>query len=150
MDKFGARTKKWRLNLCRNRYVINAPISRVLPTPVANAKQRDGKSRSKSVTVLNSDCIVFSALLMSSCKEPDTTLSSANNSATLARISTESRCGARRLRRFARAFTSEFIGYGSPRQPPRITAWSRPCSSFVHWWERPRRAQGIGALPADF
>src|SRR6266550_2677112 len=104
MVKFGARTKKWRLNLCRNRYVINAPISRVLPTLVANAKQRDGKSRS----------------------------------------------GARRLRRFAIAFTSEFIGYGSPRQPPRITAWSRPCSSFVHWWERPRRAQGIGALPADF
>ena len=33
---------------------MNAPISRVLPTPVASAKQSDGNSRSKSVTVGNS------------------------------------------------------------------------------------------------
>ena len=33
----------------RNRYVINAPISRVLPTPVATAKHIQGKSRSKSL-----------------------------------------------------------------------------------------------------
>ena len=30
---------------------MNAPINRVLPTPVASAKQSDGNSRSKSVTV---------------------------------------------------------------------------------------------------
>ena len=29
---------------------MNAPMSRVLPTPVASAKQSDGKSRSKSST----------------------------------------------------------------------------------------------------
>ena len=32
---------------------MKAPISRVLPTPVARAKQSEGKSRSKSVRVGN-------------------------------------------------------------------------------------------------
>ena len=36
---------------------MNAPISRVLPTPVARAKQTDGNSRSKSVTVGHSALI---------------------------------------------------------------------------------------------
>ena len=40
---------------------MNAPISRVLPTPVAKAKHKDGKSRSKSVKVGNS---AFSAASM--------------------------------------------------------------------------------------
>ncbi|MCY1241914.1 hypothetical protein D9M72_548420 [compost metagenome] len=33
---------------------MNAPISRVLPTPVASAKHREGNSRSKSSRVVNS------------------------------------------------------------------------------------------------
>ena len=40
---------------------MNAPISRVLPTPVASAKQSDGNSRSKSVTDGNSLRIAASA-----------------------------------------------------------------------------------------
>ena len=42
---------------------MNAPISRVLPTPVASAKQSDGNSRSKSVTVGNSLRMTSSACL---------------------------------------------------------------------------------------
>jgi len=37
------------------RQAMKARVSRVSPTPVARAKQRDGKSRSKSVTVEYSD-----------------------------------------------------------------------------------------------
>ena len=40
---------------------MKAPISRVLPTPVASAKQSDGNSRSKSVTDGNSVRMASSA-----------------------------------------------------------------------------------------
>jgi len=40
---------------------MKAPINRVLPTPVASAKQSDGNSRSKFVTPGNSLWIAASA-----------------------------------------------------------------------------------------
>jgi hypothetical protein len=44
---------------------MKAPMSRVLPTPVAKAKHSDGNSRSKSVTVGNSLRIAASAAVRS-------------------------------------------------------------------------------------
>src|ERR1035437_2675550 len=74
---------------------MNAPISRVLPTPVARAKHRDANSRSKSVTEGNALWIACNAWAAS------VSLLSGSNSQTLSRISSESRCGWRRLKRFA-------------------------------------------------
>ncbi len=48
--RLGASTNTLRTPWARYRYAAYAPISRVLPTPVARAKHTDGKSRSKSVT----------------------------------------------------------------------------------------------------
>ncbi|WP_239236897.1 hypothetical protein [Candidatus Nitrotoga sp. BS] len=45
--------------------LMNAPISRVLPTPVASAKHREGNSRSKFLTDGKSLQMIFSATAMS-------------------------------------------------------------------------------------
>ena len=68
---------------------MNAPINRVLPTPVASAKQSEGKSRSKSVTVGNSLLMAASALATS------TFFAGGTISVIRSRISSERRCGGR-------------------------------------------------------
>src|ERR1035437_2063362 len=82
---------------------MNAPMSRVLPTPVASAKQKDGNSRSKSVTVGNSQRRISSAAAMSG------PLCGGMISVMRSRISSERRCGARKLNRPAMALTLGFI-----------------------------------------
>src|SRR5437870_6876041 len=84
---------------------MNAFMSRVLPTPVASAKQSDGNSFSKSVTDGNSLRIVASAAATS---DP---FFGGTISVTRSRISSECRCGGRRLRRAAMVFTWRFIKF---------------------------------------
>src|ERR1039458_7649214 len=74
---------------------MTAPIKRVLPTPVASAKQSDANSRSKSVTEGNALWIACNAWAAS------VSLLRGSNSQTVSRISSESRCGWRRLKRLA-------------------------------------------------
>src|ERR1017187_3913961 len=74
---------------------MNAPIRRVLPTPVASAKHSDANSRSKSVTEGNALWIACNAWAAS------VSLLRGSSSQTLSRISSESRCGWRRLKRLA-------------------------------------------------
>src|SRR5574337_997771 len=82
---------------------MKAPISRVLPTPVASAKQSEGNSRSKSVTVENSLRIAASAASRS------TPFLGGAISVTRSRISSERRCGARKLKRPVMALTWRFM-----------------------------------------
>src|ERR1017187_6778848 len=78
-------------------------MSRVLPTPVASAKQMDGNSRSKSVTFGNSDLMIASAAAASG------DLLGGTISVMRSRISSDSRCDGRKLNRPARALTCRFI-----------------------------------------
>ena len=102
---------------------MNAPMSRVLPTPVASAKQSEGKSRSKSVTVGNSRRMTSRA----ACDVG--VLSRRRRSrVTRSRISSDSRCGGRRLRRPAMALTWRFIA-----RPPRraVRKYGLPSARLV-------------------
>jgi len=82
---------------------MKAPISRVLPTPVASAKQSDGKSRSKEVTEGNSERITASAATGSAV------LLGGAISTARANLARASRCGGRRLSRPLIVLTSGFI-----------------------------------------
>src|SRR3989338_5260684 len=82
---------------------MKAPMRRVLPTPVASAKQTEGNSRSKSVAVGNSLRITARAFSRS------TSFFGWTISVTRSRISKERRCGGRRLKRPAMALTWRFI-----------------------------------------
>src|SRR5688572_22386827 len=82
---------------------MNAPIKRVLPTPVARAKHNEGNSRSKSVTEGNSLAMASSALPISG------SFFGGAISVMRSRISSDRRCGGRRLRRPAIALTFWFI-----------------------------------------
>src|SRR5712692_10111544 len=82
---------------------MNAPVKRVLPTPVARAKQSEGNSRSKSATVGNSLRVAANAASRSA------SFFSGTISVMRARISSERRCGGRRLRRPAIALTWRFM-----------------------------------------
>ena len=79
---------------------MNAPIRRVLPTPVAKEKQSDGNALSKSFTDGNSLWIISKICFVSA---PFVRF---QISKTLSRIFRLSLCGSRRLRRFAIVFTS--------------------------------------------
>lgn len=70
-------------------------LSRVLPTPVARAKHREGNSRSKSVNVGNSLLIAAKFVSQSAI------FGMFKNSQIRARISKDSRWGWRRMRRLA-------------------------------------------------
>jgi hypothetical protein len=78
---------------------MNAPINRVLPTPVASAKQSEGKSRSKSVTVGNS----LPMASIAACRSAS--FFGGTISVTRSRISSDRRCGGRRLKRPAMELT---------------------------------------------
>ena len=75
-------------------------MSRVLPTPVARAKHRDGKSRSKSVNVGNS------FLMATKLVSPSVMSGMDKSSQMRARISNDWRWGWRRLRRLEILLTS--------------------------------------------
>src|SRR3990172_13273143 len=100
---------------------MNAPMSRVFPTPVERGKQSEGKSRSKSVTVGNSVWMTLSDWATFACAasaDRSAFFSSGMMSQTLARISSDSRWGGRRLSRLAIMFTLEFISHFQ-FEPPR-------------------------------
>ena len=78
---------------------MKAPIRLVLPTPVARAKQSDGNSRSKSVTDGNSRHTASRAAWTS------TPFFGGAISVIRSRISSDRRCGGRRLNRPAMALT---------------------------------------------
>ena len=94
---------------------MKAPISLVLPTPVARAKQKEGKSRSKFVTVGNSRCIAASDAVRSP------PLLGGTISVMRSRISSDIRCGGLKLRRPAMALTWRFIVI----EPAYATAYSK-------------------------
>ena len=99
---------------------MNAPISRVLPTPVARAKQSDGNSRSKSASPGYS---AFNAAIAASLSAP---FFNDTSSVSRSRISSERRCGARRLRRFATVLTMRFIvGGATQRETTGGAPWTR-------------------------
>ena len=97
---------------------MKAPINRVLPTPVASAKQTDGNSRSKSVTVGNSLRIISSASAKSAAFFGEMI------SVMRSRISNEWRCGGRKLNRPAMALTCRFMLQSS--LPARIDERAGP------------------------
>src|ERR1700688_704302 len=99
---------------------MNAPIRRVLPTPVASAKHSDGNSRSKSVTDGNSEWIVERVAWISCSLRGDAI------SVTRSSISSERCCGGRRLIRPAMGFTSRFNVHLLPLQgkAPAVLFWA--------------------------
>ena len=82
---------------------MKAPINRVLPTPVASAKQTDGNSRSKSVMV------GYSPRMTSSAAANSAALFGGTISVMRSKISSEWRCGGRRLNRPPMALTWRFM-----------------------------------------
>ena len=74
---------------------MQAPINLVLPIPVASAKQNDGKSLSKLLSVGNKLCTASSSALRSGVFDR---VSTSHN---LANISTLSRCGLRSASTFS-------------------------------------------------
>ena len=78
---------------------LDAPIKRVLPTPVASAKHKDGKSRSKSVSVGNSACSAACMAASSSAERACESRKAGTDSSALCNRSKLTDCGSRRLKR---------------------------------------------------
>src|SRR5262249_16911407 len=131
---------------------MNAPISRVLPTPVANAKQTEGNSRSKSVTVGNS--LWMAARAVSTPALFPTGMISVMRSRISrerrcggggGRCARERRCGGRRLRGPAMALTCGCTCLAPCRRmkPSRACRHSAPEWRF---WQIPD-LQGVIIVP---
>src|SRR5438132_1324692 len=85
---------------------MKAPISRVLPTPVASAKQSEGKSRSKSVSV------GYSVRMVASAAARSAVLGGGAISVARSSSARDSCCGGRRLRRPVMELTWRFMRLG--------------------------------------
>src|SRR5690606_6426955 len=143
---------------------MKAPMSRVFPTPVASAKQTEGKSRSKSVTDS------YSLRISSKASATAVDLLGGTISVIRWRRSSDSRWGGRRLRRPEMALTWRFIiskegGCANRRESPsertefvetpqngsravRSSDWWVKCDSEGGGRESEQRRFGRSAHPA--